>query len=232
MKYKAIIFDLYGTLVDNFSFKEHNYMLKRMSIILELDTTKFTSEWLDSFKLRILGKLKGPKENIIYICKKLKKEIDIEKIDKAASIRFDFERKALKPRKDYIKTLKYIKTLGYKLGLISDCSYETSSIWENSEFYGIINNPVFSSVVGIKKPDKNIYLLACRKLGVKPSECIYIGDGGSNELTGAAEVGMKPIRLQVSYEKGEDTYRIDEDMNDFETIENIHNLLNTNILNS
>jgi len=30
---------------------------------------------------------------------------------------------------------------------------------------------------------------------VAPEDCLYVGDGGSHELTGAAAVGMTPVRL-------------------------------------
>ena len=39
---------------------------------------------------------------------------------------------------------------------------------------------------------------------MKPGECLYVGDGLSDELTGAANVGMHPVRIHVSYE---DTFR-------------------------
>jgi putative hydrolase of the HAD superfamily len=40
-----------------------------------------------------------------------------------------------------------------------------------------------------------MYLAACRRLGVAPEECLYVGDGGSRELSGAASVGIVPLRL-------------------------------------
>ena len=40
-----------------------------------------------------------------------------------------------------------------------------------------------------------MYWDACRRLGVDPAECLYVGDGGSQELTGAAAVGMTAVRL-------------------------------------
>ena len=43
------------------------------------------------------------------------------------------------------------------------------------------------------KPDSDIYQHACKNLGVAPSDCIFIGDGNSDELQGAAQVGMLPF---------------------------------------
>ena len=41
------------------------------------------------------------------------------------------------------------------------------------------------------KPDKRIFELCMKKLNVNAEECLYIGDGGSNELDAASKVGMK-----------------------------------------
>ena len=40
-RYKANIFDLYGTLVNNFSLKEYKKMLTEMSDVLGIDKTFF-----------------------------------------------------------------------------------------------------------------------------------------------------------------------------------------------
>lgn len=56
---------------------------------------------------------------------------------------------------------------------------------------------MFSVQVGLKKPDAAIFLLACERLGVEPTDCVYVGDGDSNELPGAEAVGMRAVRLVV-----------------------------------
>ena len=33
-----------------------------------------------------------------------------------------------------------------------------------------------------------------QRLGVKPQECLYVGDGGSKELYAAREAGMHPVQ--------------------------------------
>lgn len=44
------------------------------------------------------------------------------------------------------------------------------------------------------KPDKQIYLLPCERLGVALEEAVFVGDGGSTELEGAAEAGLTPYQ--------------------------------------
>ena len=45
------------------------------------------------------------------------------------------------------------------------------------------------------KPDPAIYLLACNQLDVPPSRCLFVGDGGDNELSGAMQVGMTTVQV-------------------------------------
>jgi len=52
----------------------------------------------------------------------------------------------------------------------------------------------------MKKPDPRIYRLACDGLGVAPHRCLYVGDGFSHELTGAANVGMRAVLIAPSDE--------------------------------
>ena len=52
---------------------------------------------------------------------------------------------------------------------------------------------MFSHAIGMVKPDPHIYQHTCKNLGVAPSDCIFIGDGNSDELRGAAQVGMLPF---------------------------------------
>jgi len=102
-----------------------------------------------------------------------------------------------------------LRKSGFKIGLISDCTYEIPLIWEETSLSPHFDNVIFSCNFGIKKPDPRIYHLACKKSKVKPKNCLYIGDGSSRELSGALNVGMFPILIRSPSEK--DSVRIDEE---------------------
>ena len=51
---------------------------------------------------------------------------------------------------------------------------------------------ISSAIEGVKKPKREIYLLAVKKLGIKPNECLFMDDLEEN-VKGAEEVGMKTI---------------------------------------
>jgi putative hydrolase of the HAD superfamily len=76
-------------------------------------------------------------------------------------------------------------------------------------FAPLIDVSVYSSLVGIQKPDPRIYQLAVEQLAVEPKDCLYIGDGDSQELTGASKVGMQPVLLRLPNEDDTDVHRVD-----------------------
>ena len=53
---------------------------------------------------------------------------------------------------------------------------------------------VESSVVGLRKPDRRIYLLACESLAIEPAEAVFLDDIGRN-LKIARELGMKTVKV-------------------------------------
>jgi putative hydrolase of the HAD superfamily len=197
MKYKAVIFDLFGTLIDTFSTAEYEEVMSEMAGILHAPASEFSRLWFDSFKERMTGELDTPRGSIEYILKKLKLKATDEEIEHASEVRLDFSARNMVPRPGAVEVINRLKSSGYKTGLISDCSQEIPKAWPQTAFAPIFDVTVFSSLVGMKKPDPRIYLIATEKLGVTPRECLYIGDGSSQELTGALQAGMSPVLIRV-----------------------------------
>lgn len=211
MKYKAVIFDLFGTLIDNFSLQEHRNVLVHMASVLSVPSDDFVRLWFDTFNERATGIFQNSESTIDYICRRLGICAEDAQVKHAARIRFDFTERSMMPRSDSLQTLTGLKSKGYKTGLITDCSAEVPTIWESAPFAPLIDVAIFSCMVGLKKPDPRIYQLTTNQLGIKPQECLYIGDGSSQELTGASQVGMHAILLRLPDEDGTDAHRIDRE---------------------
>ena len=45
------------------------------------------------------------------------------------------------------------------------------------------------------KPDPALYTAICARLDVAPADCLYVGDGGGRELSGAVRAGMTAVQL-------------------------------------
>jgi len=224
MKIKAVIFDLFGTLVDSFKTHEYREVLSEMASSLSIPEDSFYNLWTGSFNQRALGVFKTIEDNFEFIGNQLDKPINVSGIEQAVRIRLNYSKKTLVPRNDAIMTLKHLRKIGFKIGLISDCTYEIPLIWEESLLAPHFDNVIFSCNVGIKKPDPRIYSLACKKLNVKSKNCLYIGDGSSRELSGALNVGMFPVLIETPSEK--DSVRIDEENWEGSKISSLSEILN------
>jgi len=99
----------------------------------------------------------------------------------------------MNPLPDAIEALEALTRAGRPVGLISDCSPEAPALWSESPLSRYIEAPVFSCSVGLRKPDPAIYAAALERMGVDAYQTVYVGDGDSRELPGAAAVGLCPV---------------------------------------
>ena len=58
----------------------------------------------------------------------------------------------------------------------------------------LFDDVIESSVEGIRKPNPEIYKLACQRISVEPENCLFIDDLGIN-LKPAKEMGMKTVKV-------------------------------------
>lgn len=91
--------------------------------------------------------------------------------------------------------LPYLKQSGYQVGLASSTKYESVvNHLKRAEIIDYFSVIVTGDMVEHSKPRPDIYLLACEKLQVNPSEAYAIEDS-PNGIRSAAQAGMKPIMV-------------------------------------
>lgn len=209
---RAVIFDLFGTLIDNFSYQEHDEVLTAMAAVLGVRRADFARLWYAIFKDRAIGIFATTEANIKHCCQTLGVGVEEQQVASAAVIRVALTQRYLQPRPGILPVLQQLREKGYKIGLISDCSSEVVNLWPTTPFVQCIDVAIFSCEVGTKKPDPAIYLLACQRLGVGPQECLYVGDGGSQELAGAAAAGMHSVLIGGDSDTDDDLNTIDAEV--------------------
>lgn len=208
MTHKAVIFDLFGTLVDSASQEVVSDSYKAPAELLGVDVDRFTATWLDVRRARDAGMFGSTAGDIHHVCEIMGVHPDAATVEKIVAQRRDMYR-IVNPRPSVIPTMKKLREAGVGIGLISDCGWELPSVWQGWSLAPWIDAKVFSCEEGVTKPDPRLYRLACERLGVRPEQCLYVGDGGSLELTGARAVGMHPVLIRVDYEHHMDRYRED-----------------------
>lgn len=83
----------------------------------------------------------------------------------------------------------------YRLALVSNCSMGTRKEINNLGLAKFFEHMSLSNEVGVRKPDKRIYLDTLKALKRKGHECIFIADE-INDLEGARNLKMKTLLVR------------------------------------
>jgi putative hydrolase of the HAD superfamily len=124
----------------------------------------------------------------------------LSRVLSAAALWEEFQRSVVTPRSAAQGVIEQLRSHGYRIGLVANQPIGLPSLWKEVPIAAHFDAALFSCEVGILKPDPRIYAMACQRLNVTPERCLFVGDGGSAELTGATRVGMQAIRIRVPYE--------------------------------
>jgi putative hydrolase of the HAD superfamily len=189
MRYRAVIFDLWQTLVP-WPTESANRMYAQMAETWGADPDTFHEVWRRRFHERVVGPIEP---HVRSIGEELALSGDLEAV---MAIRREWTLESLVPRDDAVPTLEELRRRGHVLGMISACSQEVPDVWERTPFGPLFDSAVFSCSVGFSKPDPRIYALAADELGVEAGDCLFVGDGANDELPGAERAGMTAVQLR------------------------------------
>jgi putative hydrolase of the HAD superfamily len=187
-----VIFDFFGTLTHAVRRGPGHDQVART---LGADPVSFTALLDRSFTARARGAYGGIESTLLWMANQLGRTPTAEQISHAARVRLAAIRADISVREEAVPTLLRLRARGLSIAMISDCTDELPMIWPELSLAHLIDATVFSTESGYTKPDPRLYELACRELGVAPAECLYVGDGGGHELTGANHAGMTAVRL-------------------------------------
>jgi putative hydrolase of the HAD superfamily len=192
---RAVVFDYFGTLTPSvitiITPDEHQAMGKALGV----DPDALEAAWQASFRERSTGRTGDLRATLRLLATGLGGSPSESGLTEAAEIRAMAYRRSARPRTETVTVLTDLRSRGLRLGVVSDCSAELVRMWPELPVAGRVDATVFSSEVGRRKPDPLMYELACDRLGVPAQECLYVGDGGSGELTGASRFGMRAVLL-------------------------------------
>jgi len=93
---------------------------------------------------------------------------------------------------EIIILVKEIKKKGLKTAILSNTIKPHVEIAKSKKGYEDFDVVVLSCEVKLRKPEPEIYLIAVKKLKVKPTECIFI-DNEEENLVPAKKLGMTVI---------------------------------------
>jgi HAD superfamily hydrolase (TIGR01549 family) len=80
----------------------------------------------------------------------------------------------------------------YTLALVSNCSIGMRDVIRSLGISSFFKGIVLSYEVGVRKPDRRIYVWALQSINLAPNDCVFVSDEIS-DLEGAKEVGLKTL---------------------------------------
>jgi len=196
---RAVVFDLFGTLIDDSPPADYGRFLAETAKELRIAPELFEAAWNRNDVARYTSPVE---ECFAALCAELGVS-DRARIDAALELRVDRLRALLVPRPDAVATLHELRERGFRLGMISNATSELSRLWAESTFEPLFDAVLFSADERMMKPDRRLYERMAELLGVETEECLFVGDGAYRELQGAAEAGMTPVLIRAPHDEWE-----------------------------
>jgi putative hydrolase of the HAD superfamily len=196
MDIRAVVFDLFGTLIDDSPPADYGRFLAETAVALETDPHRFEELWDAHDVARYTGPIEACFQTICA-------ELGVADYGPALALRLERLRGLLVPRPDAVSTLRELRNRGFRLGMISNASSELSGLWVESAFEPLFDAVLFSADERMMKPDRRLYARMAELLDVAPDECLFVGDGAYRELQGAAGAGMAPVLIRAPHDEWE-----------------------------
>lgn len=205
---KAVIFDLYNTLIDIWTEEQNPKVWRNMVRFLRyhgldadarhlqqaffahirMQQRKSSEQWpevdlVGAFRtlLNDLG-FSGPEQCYIHVTQRFRE--------------FSIRRFQLFP--DVLPSLQALRA-HVKLGLVSDA--QRAFLEPEMERLGLapfFDVRIVSGDHGFRKPDPRLFRMALARLDVAPDEAVYVGDNNYRDVCGAHNASMRGILIQRS----------------------------------
>lgn len=93
------------------------------------------------------------------------------------------------------EVLVALRERGLKLGLLSNISAPYTPAWRHSGLDGLVDVVLFSCDIGAVKPEPEAYQRMLAELGVEAHEAVMIGDSAKCDVQGPQSVGIRGLLL-------------------------------------
>ena len=191
-RFQAVLFDFFGTLTRPVQ-RGAGHRITAELLGCPPDTLV---EILDrSFYERASGRFGSAEATLRWVCEQAGVRPPEDALRAAVASRLRAVRADTRLRDEAVPTLRALRERGVRTGVISDCTHELPLFLPELAVAPLLDVRIFSVQLGCCKPDVALYLAACTRLGLHPRDCLFVGDGGSQELTGAQRAGMSAARL-------------------------------------
>jgi putative hydrolase of the HAD superfamily len=210
--YKAIILDLYGTLLDIHTDESQEYLWNKMAFFFKMKGADYSSVELRNAyteqvdQLLEKKRMKGVEHPDIDVLKVFKNLFKIKNMESSRSTALEMARFFRIISLDYVRLypgaielLEYLKAEKYKIFLLSNA--QESFAFDELDFTGIskyFKSIYISSGYKIAKPDEDFFKILLEKEHLSPADCLMIGNDHTTDIEGANRLGMDSIYIHTN----------------------------------
>ena len=199
-RYKAVFFDLGGTL--RIALSDEPYMKHARRKMAEIAGSQLPYEEFyalvesryEPYRKWATTECRESGDEELW-CKWLLPDYDRQRIGQVCHELSFLYRQAKGRRVVVDGGAEVVKTLyerGYKLGIISNLigENEVPDWLEEDGLDQYFDTVILSSVCHLRKPDSEIYRVACKSIGVAPEDCVSVADNIKRDIPGAKIAGI------------------------------------------
>lgn len=209
---KAVLFDLYGTLIDIKTDERDPSVYEVLSGFLSYHGVIVTPD--DLMAAFFSGVRKGLEES-----SEVFPEIDVVRVFEEILFRFSGRRHPHAVVVDAVMLFRSltIRRFGaipniyealssmasrFRLAIVSDAQWAfTDPEMGRLGLHRLFPVRILSSRQGFKKPDTRLFLMALERLRVRPENAVYVGDNPLKDMPGPKRLGMKFILCRATQDR-------------------------------
>ncbi|MBN2458992.1 HAD family hydrolase [Candidatus Woesearchaeota archaeon] len=187
---KAILFDFWGTLVENGIFPSP---VRQVMFILRLRMP--FKDFIVRFEQVMMTKpYDDLNEAFTAVCKEFNVDPQPFIIEKLVGM-WNKNELLGKPFLEVVEVLEFLKEKKFKVGLISNTTPTITRVLDKFGMNKHFDAVLYSYDCGLLKTEPEMFKQLCKKLKVKPEEAVMIGDSIPTDIIGARSAGLKAVLL-------------------------------------
>jgi putative hydrolase of the HAD superfamily len=197
---KAVLFDLYGTLIDIRTDEDDFTVYDSLSRFLAyqgviVGPSDLQNRYTAGIKEQLAASREAfPDVDVADIFKTILREHGSKLTDESVvTVATLFRALTIRRFGLFPGVMETLSSLGehYRLGLVSDAQWVfTEPEIATTGLDRFFPVKVLSSRLRYRKPDPRLFEKGLRKLGIRNKEAVYIGDNPARDLTGAKNAGL------------------------------------------
>ena len=195
MMHRAVLFDLFDTLV---YLRPTGARAETIRVAAEAGIPE--AEWIAAWRSTVDRALRGEIRSLAGRMTETLRAAGVpepsEDLVRALVAARDPEMLEARLYPDVEESLRQLRRRGFKTALVSNAFCWPASLVDRLGLRGLLDAVVLSCEIGVRKPEPGIYLTATARLSVAPAECVFVGDGMGQELSGAHGLGMTAVRIE------------------------------------